>query len=581
MLAGGDDFIEVNVGDFTTPGGILEIQANLQGFGITVYGDESEDHYVILPDKSTPYTTQKFYGALNPIHGIVKLGGGIVLNQVWIDSYNGGIIESFDCTNGGCSPKFINSFDYITFTNSPQSPSASRLNNITFELDYVADAFCINLKGAKDIYIGGCTFTNKATSLASTKEGRGCGILMDVFQSGSNTISSSVIVSEAGNIFYAADPLKPDCVQPKVSGMTTTIFKSYFSKLSYAIVTQDVFNSTNSSVLEAEKVSISHTDFTKNFNSIRVRTRHADIHKNNLYIWDWSDSGDELWTNFTTSAFDGTEIRMVEIIDADEVLVYDNTFSSGPDSSYFGKRDASLIIENVGLSVGGSAKKVLIRKNIINGDDYNFSNLILADFGVRVSGNLANLEWTCNTFSNNTRDFSYTGSSGPIENPFSTKSPAGNNYSTNSTYKIENLTNTKITYYTTSGIINPVNPSNKFDFLSPLGEPLCELSCDELDDILNKLDPRGIAGFETLEDKNFFNLYPNPTTGRLLVVLPNSLIPNKCVVTLLDVAGREVSSALQFDSNGQIDLNAYQNGVYFLRIQGEFFAINKKIILNK
>ena len=73
-------------------------------------------------------------------------------------------------------------------------------------------------------------------------------------------------------------------------------------------------------------------------------------------------------------------------------------------------------------------------------------------------------------------------------------------------------------------------------------------------------------------------IYPNPTTGKIKITLPTTSVTN---ITLNNQVGMRVKSFLMENEKGEIDLSAFENGVYFLTIQNELGAVTKKLVLRK
>jgi fructose-1,6-bisphosphatase/inositol monophosphatase family enzyme len=67
------------------------------------------------------------------------------------------------------------------------------------------------------------------------------------------------------------------------------------------------------------------------------------------------------------------------------------------------------------------------------------------------------------------------------------------------------------------------------------------------------------------------NIYPNPTTGRITVSTRRS-----AEATLFDISGRSVAVYSLNAGTNVLDLTAFQNGVYMLRVDGAVSKIVKK-----
>ena len=66
-------------------------------------------------------------------------------------------------------------------------------------------------------------------------------------------------------------------------------------------------------------------------------------------------------------------------------------------------------------------------------------------------------------------------------------------------------------------------------------------------------------------------IYPNPTHGRLKVVL-QGVEKEHCNINIYDVNGRQVANVARVDNENDIDLSSQPNGIYLMR-----FSINGEV----
>jgi hypothetical protein len=87
-------------------------------------------------------------------------------------------------------------------------------------------------------------------------------------------------------------------------------------------------------------------------------------------------------------------------------------------------------------------------------------------------------------------------------------------------------------------------------------------------------------GLADIDNVNKFNLYPNPTTGKITVD-PLDL-GNNLTIRIYDVVGNIVKE-LKLDNNvkTEIDLSAQGNGIYFIEIGNEVGKVTQKFTINK
>lgn len=91
-----------------------------------------------------------------------------------------------------------------------------------------------------------------------------------------------------------------------------------------------------------------------------------------------------------------------------------------------------------------------------------------------------------------------------------------------------------------------------------------------------------LTGIEELEaEENAIDVYPNPTTGLLNISFGNAETEGYSV-EIYDALGRLVSSEnVSASDNHSMDISAYPEGLYIVRISTPAFVANKKIMLTK
>lgn len=620
--------ILVNEGNVSTNGATLRLEATVKSDlsaqydpleprsipvkswkGIGVIGDLNSSHFFVDPDPSEPGDKDAFKGDINPIHGKVILGANARIQgaHVGVYSYNRGIVEAFDVMvdrAGISAPVFHNNKVGLRVENSTSisqnssfSVSATRLNNVSFQFDqFAANAFSardfahINagdgnyklteIVGSKGIFFGGCDFSNKDNSRQRlVYYNQATGIRLHNILSGLGgpdvTLSEpSIIVGEAGDVFYTPAPgsgFDESCTYQKVQGyedetednprfpgtQKLKTFNSSFESLSFALVSNvDPQYKYIDAEGYAEKVSISNTTFTNNFQALNVNARQADIHDCSFTT---SDAGlDQYWSSFS---FDGDEIILAQVEDVSELLFYNNTLSS--DVAAYGQRQASLIVNGVGSArTGNLAKKVLVRYNDFEGDA---SGSTPATHGFTAEGNLANLEWTCNTFANNDIDVSYSGSVGPNKNPYSKSAPANNTYD-GTILEVENNTGITLEYLVVPN--GDIISDDYFKTEVPSGEnPLCAIECNELEDLRDNLDP----GLVNIPERTKGNLkaYPNPSNGTFFIPQSTANELENGIISLVTLSGVTAWETSFRTGESQFSATSIVQGMYILKIETE------------
>lgn len=583
--------------------------------GIAVLGNPNEDHFSVDPDPSTLLDKSAYYGTLNTAHGIVKLGpdSRIEMAKSGIHSFDGGIVEAFEVMTDnsplGAPPLFLNNFDALVIENSKQvaasgpAVSATRLNNVRFEFDddaglafsgpsvgysNAASFSLVKIIGSKGIYFGGCDFVNTDGFIHSSHSNfdeydRGIGVLLlEKNVHDDNVGESSVIISEAGDVFYtpgAGDPGDATCTYVKILGHETdvesfvdprtgtTISRHRAYGCKFELLSQGVSTRPNYMDAEfAEQAAIAYATFKDNYIQIALDVFQVDIHRCDLEIDDVV-----LDFYFNSPSFSGGDLKQIDLNKSGEVLVYDNVIKAS--ASVFGARGESIGISNVGSNPKNSAKKILVRYNFIDGDISSNND---ATHGVKASGKLSNFEWSCNTFENNDIDVSYSGSIGPPSNPRS-KKPANNNYS-GATFAIENLTTTPVTYYydPSGSSPSPVNNPTLVDVKQSthMGEVECEIKCSELDDLRNDLhDPLSVE--ELILGK--LQVFPNPASESISLNANLAMDLTNATITIYSSTGLLQKQVIYY-SNESIDVSHLTAGLYIVKVDKDGVVYSNRFI---
>ena len=76
-------------------------------------------------------------------------------------------------------------------------------------------------------------------------------------------------------------------------------------------------------------------------------------------------------------------------------------------------------------------------------------------------------------------------------------------------------------------------------------------------------------------------LSPNPTSGAMLIKLPELAGKGEINLQLNDLAGKQHLVLQGVSSNGQLDLSGLANGLYLLTIQTDEFSVTKKVVVKK
>jgi hypothetical protein len=81
------------------------------------------------------------------------------------------------------------------------------------------------------------------------------------------------------------------------------------------------------------------------------------------------------------------------------------------------------------------------------------------------------------------------------------------------------------------------------------------------------------------DDGSLFNVYPNPTTGRVTVELSDKSKPGIVTVSVFGTCGNLVlTRSLRGESKYDFSLEGSPDGMYFIRVTGENRGLTKKLI---
>jgi hypothetical protein len=85
------------------------------------------------------------------------------------------------------------------------------------------------------------------------------------------------------------------------------------------------------------------------------------------------------------------------------------------------------------------------------------------------------------------------------------------------------------------------------------------------------------VGIETISAVSAVSVYPNPTNGQVVISTGN-IVANE--MSILDVTGKTIATFRPVNAVSAVDLSAYANGVYFVRVSIEGSAHVVKIVKN-
>lgn len=130
--------------------------------------------------------------------------------------------------------------------------------------------------------------------------------------------------------------------------------------------------------------------------------------------------------------------------------------------------------------------------------------------------------------------------------------------------QVNNVVNNGVSSnYTYTVIICPI----AYPPQCPTGSSWSESNCD---------CSGGPIGITNIEDNNFINVYPNPTSG---IINIEGQVEN-AQIKIYNLLGECVYQNMSTSSNFNIDLSSQAEGVYFISLQTNEGTVNKKIVIS-
>jgi len=80
---------------------------------------------------------------------------------------------------------------------------------------------------------------------------------------------------------------------------------------------------------------------------------------------------------------------------------------------------------------------------------------------------------------------------------------------------------------------------------------------------------------------NRIHVFPNPTTGKVVVTFPQKKVDEILYIEVTDVAGKVVLKENYSEKLCRFDLNTFNPGTYFLKVYGQTFFGTSIIILQR
>lgn len=95
---------------------------------------------------------------------------------------------------------------------------------------------------------------------------------------------------------------------------------------------------------------------------------------------------------------------------------------------------------------------------------------------------------------------------------------------------------------------------------------------------LNKVVPSMISGVEETLIESTVMVYPNPTTGAVVVSIPDLPITESVTLNVSDMTGKVIMTEAGTVNSNELDLSNLSSGIYLISVVGENFLVNKKVV---
>ena len=83
--------------------------------------------------------------------------------------------------------------------------------------------------------------------------------------------------------------------------------------------------------------------------------------------------------------------------------------------------------------------------------------------------------------------------------------------------------------------------------------------------------------------ENMVNIFPNPSQGELYIGYSETLAETPLIISVYSYNGTLIDKFYSNTNNNVTEYSTYglANGIYFVRISGNDFAVTKKFVLNR
>lgn len=122
-------------------------------------------------------------------------------------------------------------------------------------------------------------------------------------------------------------------------------------------------------------------------------------------------------------------------------------------------------------------------------------------------------------------------------------------------------------------------PNTTFDYIyGPTNRDLD--ASQEIWNFFNRFTLNGPNRMEEVKDEDVVSVFPNPSEGKYEIRNTKYEMEQPMQLSVFDLNGRKILEQKVVSSFAEINLNGFENGFYFLRLEAKDFFVTKKILKN-
>ncbi len=120
-------------------------------------------------------------------------------------------------------------------------------------------------------------------------------------------------------------------------------------------------------------------------------------------------------------------------------------------------------------------------------------------------------------------------------------------------------------------------PNATFDYIyGPTNRDLD--ASQEIWNFFNRFTLNGPNRVEEVKEEDMVSVFPNPSEGNYKLQITNYKVEQPMSLFVFDLSGRNVLEQKVVPSSTEINLNRFENGIYFMRLEGKGMSWTKKLV---